>query len=353
MSATTTPQTFGDLYSSLLNRMRVTLGTATPSTSNLAYAKSYINESLHDLHIGQNWWWAERPGLLLTHDTYSTGSVSIASTSRTTLEGNSTLWNTSVSGMGYNNLRVGGKLQAGSEGEIYLVSAVASDTSATLDSRYVGGQTTATAYALAHSSYTYYEDEYALASDFWRLVDVRFFSSEWNIPILPRQEFRRRYPRNNTPGKPQVATIIELGPSGSVALRPRVVLHPYPDAVYQIPYRYITVNLAVSSAGVGAENLSADADEPIVPLRYRHVLVPYAATKWFRYLKDDERAQAADAEYVDLFRRMANDAEPERDRPVIRPKRAAYWAGTTGPGRKMRGFYTTGSEFDELRDRSG
>src|SRR3990167_9657755 len=110
MSATTIVTTFADCYTALLNRMRNTLGSATPSTTNLNYSKGLINEANHDLHLQQNWPWAERDAILITHAKYSTGQVSIASTSRTTLEGSDGLCNTAVPGMGFNNVRVGGKL---------------------------------------------------------------------------------------------------------------------------------------------------------------------------------------------------------------------------------------------------
>lgn len=350
MGATTTPTTFTDLYTDLLNRMRITLGTTAASTTNTNYARRYINQALHDLHIQQNWPWAERRDVILTHDEYTVGKLSIASTSRTTLEGNNTLWNTAVSGMGFNNIRAGGKVLVGGETEVYTITSVASDTSATLVTRYVGGQTTATAYAVAHSGYTYFEDEYALASDFFRLVDTRMFSDEMDIPIISSMEFNRRYPRNSQRGKPKVATIIELGPSASVALRPRVLFHPAPDAVYQIPYRYITGNLAVATDGTAAANLSADTDEPIVPLRYRHVLVAYAAWQWYRDLKDDQRAQEAEAAYSDLVRRLANDSTPQRDHPIIRVRRMRWLGGVAGPIRGVSRRGAGGASFDELRE---
>lgn len=354
MSQTTTITTFQDAYRALLNRMRITLGTVAASTVNTEYAKNVINEALHDLHIQQNWPWAERRDVVLTHARYATGVVSIASTARTTLEGSGSAWNTAVSGMGFNNMRAGGKLTFGGDAtEVYTVASVASDTSATLVTRYIGNQTTATAYALAYGTYTYFEDEYALASDFWRLIDARTFSEDWELPVVSRQEFYQAYARNSTPGTPRIATLIELGPGSTTAPRPRVLLHPPPNEVMQIPYRYVTTNLAVDSSGTGAANLVGDTDEPIIPLRYRHVLIPYAAKKWFLYLKDDTRAQEAETEYVDLVRRMANDTFPERDHPIIRPRRQRYIAQLSGPfgsRRGGRGRYSADSRFDELRD---
>src|SRR3990167_1393062 len=355
MSATTTPITFADLYSDTLNRVRNTLGSGTPSTTNSNYAKRYINQANHDLHIQQNWPWAERHDVLITHGAYTTGHVSIASTARTTLEGSGTTWNTTIPGFATTYLRAGGKLVVSGENEVYVVASVTSDTAATLLTRYVGGFNVASAYPVANSVYTYYEDEYTLAGDFFRLVDLRIFSAELDIPVIPTMEFYRLYPKNSThQGKPRVCTVIERGPSGNVLPRPRVVFSPRPDNYYQVPYRYITANLAVASDGTTAFNLSADTDEPIVPLRYRHVLVEYALKIWYRDLRDDTRSQEADAAYVDLVKRMANDTFPQRDHPRLVPRRAPYVLGTAGPhgrfGRGGRGRGTTGTAWDELRE---
>jgi len=356
MGAATTPTTFLDLYSSTLNRVRNTLGSGTPTTTNSNYAKSYINQANHDLHIQQNWPWAERHDVVITTGPYQTGHVSIASTARTTLEGSGgTTWNTTVPGFATTYLRAGGKLMIGGETEVYVISSVASDTAATLANRYIGHVAIASAYAISNSAYLYYEDEYALTNDFFRLVDLRVFSSELDIPVLPTMEFYRLYPRNaSATGKPRVCTVIERGPSGNVLPRPRVVFSPRPDDYYQVPYRYITANLAVAANGTAAVNMSADTDEPIVPLRYRHVLVEYALKIWYRDLRDDTRSQEADAAYVDLVKRMANDTFPQRDHPRLVPRRAPYVLGTAGPhgrfGRSGRGRWTTGTAWDEMRE---
>lgn len=357
MGATTQPTTFQDLYYAVVQQAKVQLGTTEADTTTLNYARRLINQGLHDLHIQQNWPWAERRSTILTHARYTTGNLNIASTTRTTLEGNGTLWNTAVSGMGtgttFTNLRVGGKLQISGETDVYLVGAVASDTSATLDTRYVGNQSTATAFAAAYKNYTYFEDEYALASDFWRLVDARQLSDAIPIAVIPRQEFYRRYPRNATTGMPQVCTLLELGPGQLVDPRPRILFHPAPDIVYSIPYRYITTNLAVSATGTQAANLSAATDEPIIPLRYRHVLIQYALWLWYRDLKDDQRAQQAEQAYVDIVKRMAGDTEVNRDRPRFAPRTNQYRATVAGPRSLGRGGsrrFSTGTAFDELRD---
>lgn len=345
MSTTGQPTTFSDLFTDLLNRMR---GDTTASGS-IVLAKRYVNMANHDLHIQQNWPWAERPATVVTRPVYSTGNISIQAATRTTIEGTGgTLWNTAVIGAGFNNMNLGGKVRIAGLNEVYQVSAVASNTSATLATRFVGSISTASAYALAYGTYTYFEDEYALASDFFRVIDMRSFSDVLNIPLLGSQEFYRRYPRNATrSGSPERATIIELGPGTTTDWRPRVVFHPYPDTAYVIPYRYMTRNLAVSSAGVGQTDMVADTDEPIVPVRYRHVLTVYGAFIWYRDRKDDQRSQEAYGEYVDLVKRMAGDSAPQRDNPRLIPARmrAKPFMARRGSSR-----FTTGTNWDELRE---
>lgn len=345
MSTAGQPTVFSELYGDLLSRMRA---DTTASGASELIAKRYCNIALADIHIQQNWPWAERTATIITRPAYSTGSVSIAAATRTTLQGTNTLWNTAVTGMGFNNANVGAKIKTGTS-EVYKISAVGSDTAATLQSRYVESVDTASAYALAYSAYTIYQDEYSLASDFFRLVDARQFSDVMNIPVLGSQEFYRAYPRNAIRGgAPEKCTIIELGPSSSTDWQPRVVFFPYPNTSYQIPYRYMTRNLAVSNVGTGQTEMSADTDEPIIPVRYRHILLSYASYLWYRDQKDDTRSQETYQEYVDGVKRIAGDSAPQRDMPRLIPvhmRRQPVFAR----GRGSR-FSTNPDAWDSFRE---
>ncbi len=338
MSTTSQPTTFSDLYTDLLNRMRE---STVASASTIPLAKRYINIALHDSHLNPggstpNWPWAVRRAVLLTHAPYSTGTVSIAAATRTTVTGASTLFNTAVTGMGYNNVRVGGKLKLGNN-EVYTVATVASDTSLTIDSRYIEED------ALSGASYTYFEDEYALATDFGKMVDARIFSHDTDIPLIGPMEFRRKYARNDTFGTPRMATIVQLGFNANTVAQYRVVLGPSPDRIYSLPYQYITTNLAVSAAGVEQEGLVEDTDEPIIPLRYRHALVYHAAQNWYRDLKDDTRSQEIKAEYIDLIQRICNDfGIGQQNRPIIKPMSCG------NGGNRTFGRYDVGGRFDRM-----
>lgn len=293
MAAGDAPATLAELRTDFQEALKEVTGVAAVNT----ITDRYLNKGLQAMHQ-EDWPWAERQAVILTHDNYTTGTVDIALATRTTVTGTGTAWNTAVTGMGFNNARAGGKMTfSGVTADIYEVSSVASDTSITLVDRYIG------AAALTGATYEYFEDEYALASDYWRPVGevpLRYFDKGATIQILEPKDFYQRFDRNATPGTPTHAAIIERGPSGSVALRPRVVFAPPPSALSIIPYRYYTTNLAVTTAGAGAANLTNTTDEPIVPLRWRQGIVYKALELWSRDRKDDARAELYRRSYEEL-----------------------------------------------------
>lgn len=330
MSATTQPQTLADLRRDFLARVR---GDSSDTTT-AANADRYLNIALHDMHITTPMPWAERRAVLLTRAPYTTGTVSLTTaTSRTALTGTSTLWTTTDS-YGIANARQGGKLKLGNS-EVYEVQTVGGAGAITLTSQYTGTD-------LSADTYTYFEDEYSLASDFLRPLDLRSFADDATIPLIGKMQMRRWYPRNDVGARPQRATLIQLGFSTSTTARYRIVLAPYPDQAYSIPYSYVTTNLAVTSAGVEQTQLSSDDDEPIVPLRYRHVLTLHALYHWYRDRKDDGRTQLAKGEYEQLMTRILADLTIGQDRPKFFVRH---------PTRFRRGRFDINERFDRLADR--
>ena len=310
----------------------------------------FLNQALHDMHL-ERWWWAERRSAIRTIAPYSTGTVDVAVTSlttRRTVTGTSTVWTTTNS---YDeaNAVAGYKMLLGDSAQVHLVATVGGAGDITLDSTtpFTGTE------ALDDAGYTLYQDEYAPASDFSRPnpIDMKFLDEDRTITLVGAQEFERIYPRNERRGKPQLATIKELGPSGSVSLRPRLVLGPAPDAVYVIPYRYSTTLLAVSSAGAGAANLSADADQPIVPLKYRPAIVAKALELWFDSReKGSELAARWKGKYDEMMLRARSETGQAEDRPRIRLNVGHYWRHRTGAwsGPAAR-RHDGGTAWDQMR----
>ncbi|MGH9876211.1 MAG: hypothetical protein ACRD5H_01105, partial [Nitrososphaerales archaeon] len=147
-------------------------------------------------------------------------------------------------------------------------------------------------------------------------------------------------------GRPRVATMIQLGFATNTTPRYRVVFSPAPDVVYQIPYYYITTNLAISSAGAEQAQLTAATDEPIVPLRYRHALVYHALYHWYRDRKDDQRSTEAKAEYTEIVQRIAGDNFTAQDNPRI--VSTSPW-----PRRRHGGRFDTGNGIQDANGNWG
>ena len=337
MSSTTQPTDFSDLYTDLLNRVRDQTGvTATDNQ-----AKRYINIALHDMHVGFDYRfpWAERQGRLIIRPTYTTGTVSITN-GDTALTGSSTVW-TTTDAYGIANARANGKMTINGGREPYVVSSVGGAGSITLSSKF-------TESTVSGGTYVYFEDEYDLASDFLRPVDAQTFSDECSIDLIPRTEFRRRYPLNSTPGRPRVACIVDYAPSGNTTPIRRVKFYQPSSTAMTVPYTYITSNLAVSASGTAAANLSATTDEPIVPLRYRHAIVLHALYHWYRDKRDDARSGEAKGEYTDLMIRIASDFEVGANRPRIQPRISHYARSAKRPWRSGGGKYDLNGKFDRM-----
>lgn len=290
-------------------------------------AKRYINTALHDMHVGFDYRlpWAERQTRLIVRPSYTTGTVSIDRGS-TTLTGSSTMWNT-TDDFAIANARANGRILINGSRIPYVVSSVGGATSITLTSRFTEDD------VAAGSSYTYFEDEYDLASDFLRPIDAQNFSEESSIDLIPRTEFRRRFTNNVTLGKPTVACIVDYAPSANTTPIRRVKFNKPSNIYMTVPYAYVTSNLAVTSAGVAAANLSADTDEPIVPLRYRHAIFFHALYHSYRDRKDDSRSGEAKAEYTDVMLRIGADFEVGANRPQLRPRVSPYARAARRPWR--------------------
>lgn len=339
MAVTSQVTTFADLVEDLSNRARIQTGiTATSDV-----AKRYINTSLQDMHLGfgEKFPWAHRTGELVTQAEYNTGTVTITQGS-TSLSGTSTTWDTN-NAFSVKNMRVGGRIVIAGGVEIYEISSVTNDTAAVLTAAFVKDDVSA-------AEYLYFEDEYDLASDFLRPLDLQNFDTNGDIDLIGRTEFRWRYPRSKVTGKPRVATIIDRVPSGGTTPRRRVRFWKPPSEAFLIPYSYVTSNLATSSSGTAQANLSADTDEPIVPLHGRHAIVYHALANWYRDKKDDARSLQVKGEYTDIILRLVGDQEIGSSRPRFQPRISPYVRKARTPFRGRRsGRYTTGGSFDEIR----
>lgn len=342
MSATSQPTTFEDLYTDLQNRVRVTTGISATQTQ----AQRYINISLQDIHVGTKYVfpWTERRAFLTTHAPYITGTLSVSAGS-TALVGSGTLWNTATV-YNQNNMRVGSKITIAGGHDIYRVSTVVNDTSGTLETRYVASSDASGA------AYINYEDEYALAADFERPLDFQMFSTDWELPLVNRSDFRRNHVRSNISGRPRMASILDLPSIGNTTPVRKVLLYPYPDQVYVIPYAYVTANLAVSATGTEQAGLVSATDEPIMPLRYRYAVVLHALEAWYRDKRDDARSQEVKVEYEQLMNRVISDHDMgTHNRVRIQPRAGLYRSYAARPYTRRGGArYSLNNRFDTFSE---
>ena len=322
------------MLTNLSNRIRVSTGITSTETQ----LKTALNTALHDVHLGIDYRlpWAERRAVIRTQDDYTTGTITTTKGS-TAVTGASTLWSTN-NDFSVDNARANGRMVFSGSRTPYVVTTVTDDTNIVLAEKF-------TETSLAGATYTYYEDEYDLAADFLRPIDMQRFSLEASVDLISRTEFRRRFPVNSTLGRPSVATILDFAPSGSVTPIRRVKFAPAPNDFFQIPYTYVTAYLAVSSAGAAQANMSADSDEPIMPLRYRHAIVLHALASLYRDKKDDTRSQEAKAEYVDIMSRIIMDTEIGAPRPQLRPRVSSYVRSAKHPYTRNRNFDRGGFDF--------
>lgn len=340
MSSVTQVTTFADLYTDLMNRVRVD----STQTMQITQAKRYINIALFDMHLGngENFPWAERSARLLTQPQYSTGTVTVA-TGATAVTGSGTAWNT-ANDFGLTNVRAGGKILFSGDDTVYEVASVSTDTALVLTDKYRGSED------LSAAGYTYWEDEYALADDFLKPLDKQKFDGGGTIEIIDRREFKRMFTRVTGTGPITCASIFDKAFSGSTTPVRRVRFWRPPAEARYIPYSYVTAHLAVTSGGTQQAQLVNDTDEPIVPLYCRHAITFHALYHWYRDKKNDTRSQEAKGEYVDLITRLLGDVEVGARRPHIRPRVAGYANSARRPySGASRGRYTTGSSFDENR----
>ena len=83
---------------------------------------------------------------------------------------------------------------------------------------------------------------------------------------------------------------------------------------------------------------------------FRHAIIFHALYHWYRDKKNDDRAQAAKAEYTDLILRMTGDYEIGQSRPQFRPRLGGYARSAKRPySSGTRGRYALGPAFDEMR----
>jgi hypothetical protein len=361
MAATPTasPITFQDLYVDLMGRLRMD----STNAATVIKAKRAINTALLDMHVGQGekFPWAERQAVLVTQSAWTPNGTAqvVQGAAGLVLNDGTDSFNGDRDGNGIHlNAHPTTKfIFSGDTTKVYEWERTIIPQGGNMSAVYLGDTDAAITFRA-------YQPEYALADDFLKPVDARNFGDHLNIPLIDRVRFRRFYPNNTTPGTPRVATIFDryiARATPSVAtqyLTKRILFHPPPSTVIQIPYSYVTSYLAVNNtsttaggshgAGWAGVAMTEDDDEPIVPLQIRHAIVYHALADWYRDRRDDARSAEARGLYTEIVNRAIADVEVTSPRPRFRPSRA--YASRARRPYSGRGRFDTGGRFDRLED---
>jgi hypothetical protein len=348
MSDTTQFTTYADLYNGLLKAIR----SDRSNSETVEQAKRYINTALADMHIGfaEKVPWALRDYSFSTTTTF-TDIITVVGPITNSDSPNTVEYNTyTLANVDTNDYLAGHKI---------AVTSTPTPTSTGLEGT-VRDAVLATSPAVVKVYQTgmavddqvrVYQDEVEMPADFMRLAGNTVKLGSRDIPVIGRVEFRHRFAGDYSINRPQAATLIDSTDIIAGLDNRKLRLFPIPNAVERGHITYVTKLLVTASDGTWQQEFSADADEPIVPRRYRHAIFYHALSNWYRDRKDDVRSQEAKAEYVEIMNRITNDVEAGQSNMSIRPNTRGYrrksnrpYGGGRGGGRR----YDFGA-FDELR----
>lgn len=344
MSDTTQFKTFSDLYNGLLKAIRSDRG----NSETVEQAKRYINTALSDIHIG----FAEKVPWALRDYSFSTKSTftdEVEAVGAITIEAPN-----SVSYTSYD-------LNPGLAGTYEVGDKVAVTSSVTGDSvglegyvRNAPGGAVVNIYQTGieiNDKIRVYQDEIEMPTDFMRLAGNIIKIGSRDIPLMGRVEFRHRFAGDYSVNRPKFATVVDSTDVVSGLDNRKLKLFPIPNAIERAHITYVTKLLVTAADGTWQQEFSADTDEPIVPVRYRHAIFYHALSNWYRDRKDDVRSQEAKAEYVEIMNRITSDTESGQSTMSLSANRRPYRRKANRPYSTGRGGsrrYDFG-RFDELR----
>lgn len=233
--------------------------------------KAYINMTGRDIWTAHEWRERRDEGTITTVAPYSTGSVSSSST---TITGSGTTFPSYTAGLATFALSY--------SDPPYTIATRDSATQLTLADAY--NET-----ALSGSTYVAFQDVYTLGSTVERLIDIRLLATGYDGPLGALTE-RRLEQVATIPGEAGKPTVYAVLPQTAAGLK-KVRVWPVPDAAYRLKYRFLKTYT----------DMSADADECVVPETRRDLLV-CGTLRWaYRLAGQYQKAQNEDARFEALL----------------------------------------------------
>lgn len=310
-------QTFDDIFTAAMNRLKIPVS----NTTELTKIKTIINEEYQKIAAKArlDWWWLYLyQRAIQAPATYSTGTMS-ATKASSAATGTSTDW-TGTNNVGTQNLLAGDLIKIAGDTEIYEVKTVTDGTNIVFgnaDAAIVYLEDTKT-----DASYEAYRYLFNLPSNFSDMVKV--YKADGR-PFTPLPEGIQNVRHIMMSGGDRFPFSVSARGAGvtsyytvtGTAAQKQLLIWPPSDEDLTIYYDYkqrITT-------------LSADADEPLIPLEYRSILVNAAIREYAgNMLRNTDLRDEAEAKRTEVFSDMLADArqKPHADTPQFRVDLSQY-----------------------------
>ena len=219
--------------------------------------KRWLNQAQQEIWAEADWYFALDRQIVQTVADITTGTVSI-SAGGTTVTGSSTTFSASD---------VSKFIQFSSSADWYKITAVASDTSLTIEAAYT--QTT----ALSAGTYTIRKFFYSVDSTVDKILSARQAISPLFLDVVHFRDFDIFRPDPTSTGNPNLMFVYGLDSSNNI----QFTVYPWPDAIINIEVRYKKV----------ATDLSADGDVSLIPAKWHSTaMLDGALYRGLRYLSN-------------------------------------------------------------------
>jgi len=200
------------------------------STENQILANDFLELAIDEIAASGAWTWLKRKYRFTTLDSYTTGTVAVTNRNAT-VTGTGTTWVTGAPVTADRSHFILGTQSGG-----YRITAVALNTSLTIDPIYGGATASAQTYEIVN-------DDYLLGDGVWWMRSIREINSPAALAIRTEEEWVAETGGIFTVGRPTMAILLPSDTSGSgvTGTRFTIRLWPGPDNTYAYVVDYRSV----------------------------------------------------------------------------------------------------------------
>jgi len=270
-------------FSDIIARVAEMLGLPDNDSNFSTKIKAWINESYKSISSMDLWPWLVKNDVVQTSVEIVAGTVDVtnASTAITFSSGPAV------------SVATDWRIQFSGDDNWYdITSHTAGATAAVLADNFLGTTDTV-------ATYTLRKVYYSLPSDVDHIMSVRQSVNNIKLKAIDTRFFDMHFPDPTSVAGPKAYLIIGQDSSQNY----RMVLHPTPSDEINVDIRYYQK----------VSDLSADADEPLIPSQFRPVLIFDVLSKYGYMFLDDTRINQAAGIRNSFLRDMKAAANPSPD----------------------------------------